>query len=81
MYIISTILLLATAAPSSNAHTLLRGNLPTEQQYMASKRRPAPLPMPDESNTPLQGTRWTATDLYYEEDDELKPAWTIIQLR
>jgi len=73
MYIIPTILLLATAAPSSNAHTLLRGNLPTEQQYAATTRSIAP-PLPDESNTPLQGTRWTATDLYYEEDDELKPA-------
>ena len=73
MYIIPTILLLATAAPSSNAHTLLRGNLPTEQQYAATTRSIAPLPT-DESNTPLQGTRWTATDLYYEEDDELKPA-------
>ena len=76
MYIIPTILLLATAAPSSNAHTFLRkGNLPSDQQYVAttSTRSIAP-PLPDESNTPLQGTRWTATDLYYEEDDELKPA-------
>jgi len=74
MYIIPTILLLATAAPSSNAHPFLRkGNLPSDQQYVATTRSIAP-PMPDESNTPLQGTRWTATDLYYEEDDELKPA-------
>jgi len=74
MYIIPTILLLATAAPSSNAHTFLRkGNLPSDQQYVATTRSIAP-PMPDESSTPLQGTRWTATDLYYEEDDELKPA-------
>ena len=73
MYIIPTILLLATAAPSSNAHTLLRGNLPSDQQYIATTKSIAP-PMPDESNTPLQGTRWSATDLYYEEDDELKPA-------
>lgn len=73
MYIIPTILLLATSAPSSNAHTLLRGNLPSEQQYVATTKS-IYIPPDDESNTPLQGTRWTATDLYYEGDDELKPA-------
>jgi len=45
MNIVKTLLLIATAAPSA-AHTLLRGNLPTEQ-YVTSDI--------------LLGTSWTAT--------------------
>ena len=47
MNIIKTILLIATAAPLTAAHTLLRGNLPTEQ-YITS-------------DSLLLGTSWTAT--------------------
>jgi len=57
MNIVKTLLLIATAAPSA-AHTLLRGNLPTEQ-YVTSDI--------------LLGTSWTATDIYYENYGELKP--------
>lgn len=56
--IVKTLLLIATAAPLTAAHTLLRGNLPTEQ-YITSYS--------------LLDTSWTATDIYYADDDELKP--------
>jgi len=46
MNIVKTVLLITTAAPLTAAHTLLRGNLPTEQ-YITSDS--------------LLGTSWTAT--------------------
>jgi len=58
MNIVKTVLLITTAAPLTAAHTLLRGNLPTEQ-YITSES--------------LLGTSWTATDLLYADDNELKP--------